>query len=280
MAFRVVTDSSCDLPDAIVDELDLTVVPCTVHFGEAVYRDGVDLSRRELYERLRKDSVNPTTSQPTVGVFVETYERLGKEAEEVLSLHLSSKLSATSHSASLAKDELKDGPCIEVVDSLQVSLGLGILVREAGRMARDGSALDDALAFLRSEIPNVTSYCTVDTLDYLVRGGRASRLHGLFGSLLDIKPIIMVRDNGETHAVGRARTKKRAVGRFVEIVAAQKGLRALGILHGAAPEEAEALALACASYFPRDQIILSEFSAVMGAHLGPGALGMSFWAQP
>ncbi len=276
MTLRIVTDSSCDLPADIVQSLNVTVVPCNVHFGDQVYRDGVDIKAAEFYQRLATGGVHPTTSQPSVGAFVEAYQRLGKETNEVLSLHLSSKLSVTSHSAELAKQEVKSGPRIEVVDSLTVSLGLGILVREVAKMARDGATLADAMAFLKRELPNARSYCTVDTLTYLVRGGRASRLQGFFGGLLDIKPIIEVRD-GETHPVDRVRTRRKAMARFAEIVAAAKGVRAVGVLHAASPEDGRALADLCAAHFSRDQMIVSEFSSVMGAHLGPKALGLALW---
>lgn len=279
MGFRLITDSTCDLPSEIIDHLDIVVVPCTVRFGDMVYQDGVDLSRTNFYSLLSEEPAPPTTAQPPIGAFVEAYQRLGESTDEILSLHISSKLSATCHSANLAKGQLEGGARIEVVDSLQVSLGLGILAREVGRMAQQGASLNDALEFVSAEIPNVSSYCTVDTLDYLVRGGRASRLQGLFGSLLDVKPIIVVKDDGETHSMGRARTKRKAAARLAKIVADQAGLAALGVLHSAAPEEAVALADSCSEYFPRDQMIISEFSAVMGAHLGPKALGLGMWVN-
>ena len=276
---HIVTDSSCDLPADLVRELKVEVVPCNVHFGDEVYRDGVDLSTKAFYQRLADGSIHPTTSQPSVGTFIETYARLAQEGGDILSVHLSSKLSATCHSARLATEEFRDGPRIEVVDSLQVSLGLGILVREVARMAQNGASLDEAGGFLKAEVPNVSSYVTVDTLQYLVRGGRASRIQGIFGGLLDIKPIITVQGDGETHPFDRVRTKKKATARFVEIVAGQKDLKGLGVLHSVSPEEAESLADACSAYIPRDQIILAELCTVLGAHLGPKALGLGLWAH-
>lgn len=278
MALRVVTDSTCDLHPDIARSLNITVVPCNVHFGDALYRDGVDIQPEEFYRKLASGGAPPRTSQPSVGAFLEVYQRLAGEAEEVLSLHISSKLSGTCQAARLAKEEAKAGARIEVVDSLQVSLGLGILAMESARMAQRGASLDDALTFLHREAPNVISYCAVDTLEYLVRGGRASRLQGFFGSLLNIKPIIAVRD-GETHPVDRVRTRKRLLERLREIVASQKKVRALGVLHSVCGEEAEALADSCSPYFPREQVLISQFSAVMGAHLGPRALGLALWSE-
>lgn len=278
MAFRVVTDSTCDLPEDVVRDLGITVVPCMVQFGNRTYADGVDIEAAEFYDRLAHEKVEPKTSQPPVGAFVDAYRRLAKETDEIVSLHISSKLSATTHSARLARDEVKGGPRIEVIDSLQVSLGLGILVMELARLSRQGGCMADAVEFLDREIPHITSYCTVDTLEYLVRGGRASKIQGFLGSLLDIKPIITVKDNGEVHPVGRVRSRKRSIEKLAEIVCSQKGLKAVGVLHSASRGDAEAIAAACASSFPPERIILSQFSAVMGAHLGPRALGLGLWA--
>ena len=278
MALRIVTDSTCDLPEETVRSLNITVVPCNVHFGEQVYGDGVDIGTVEFYRRLEADSVYPTTSQPAVGAFVESYQRLGKEAEQVLSIHISSKLSATHHSAVLAREEIKEGPEIEVFDSQQVSLGLGLMVMEVARIAQEGGSLADAVEFLGRESRNFAAYCSVDTLEYLVRGGRAGRLQGFLGSLLDIKPVIMVRD-GETHPVDRVRTRKRVLQKLEGIVAAQGNLRALGLLHSVCRDEADALADGCSPYFPRERMVISEFSSVMGVHLGPRALGVGLWAQ-
>lgn len=278
MTLRIVTDSTCDLPSALLRDLAVTVVPCNLHFGADVLRDGVDISPPQFYQRLASAKTLLTTSQPSVGVFLETYRLLAGEATEILSLHISQKLSGTHASAVQAVAELASPLRVQVVDSTQVSLGLGFLVREAARMARDGATLDQALAFLRDAIPAVRSYVTVDTLDYLVRGGRASRMQGFFGSMLDIKPIIVVRD-GETHPVGRVRSRRRAMQSFQEIAAQAGKLRALGFMHAACPGDAASLADSCSSIFPRADMLICEFTPVMGAHLGPGALGMALWPE-
>ena len=273
MTFRIVTDSSCDLPPESLAGMDVTVVPCNVHFGEELLRDGPDISNAQFYERLARDPIHPTTSQPSVGTFLDAYGQDG----DILSLHVSSRLSGTVNSATQAKAQLQgNGPRIEVVDSLTVSLGLGILVLEAARMAQAGERLEDAVAFLQREGPRVHAFCSVDTMKYLVRGGRASRLQGFFGTLLDIKPVIEVRD-GETHPVDRVRTRKRLTARFVELVREQETIKALGFIHGNCRGDAESMADAAAPYFPRERMIISEFSPVMGVHLGPGALGVALW---
>lgn len=275
---RVITDSSCDLPQDIVKSLEITVVPCRVHFGDEVYRDGVDIQPEEFYGRLAHGTVHPTTSQPAIADLVGAFERVGSDADEVLCLLLSSRLSAAVASAGLAKDEIGKGPRIAIVDSRQVSLGLGLMVREVALIAKGGGSLEEAMAFLEAEKGNFTSYVSVDTLDYLVRGGRASKIQGFFGSVLDIKPVIQVRD-GETHPVDRVRTRVRALRKLGEVMQSAPEVHAMGVVHSVCPDDAVTLMELCAGSFPRADMVTAQFSAVLGVHLGPRAIGMGLWTK-
>lgn len=279
MTLRIVTDSSCDLPADLVRSLDITVVPCIVHFGDELLRDGVDIQPSTFYRRLESGDVHPTTSQPSVGDFLEVYRELGRSGDEILSVHISSKLSGTYRSAFQARQELSAGPRIEVIDSWQVSLGLGIAVKAVAELVRAGGSLDQALAFLKQELPRIVCYVSVDTLRYLVRGGRASRIQGFLGSLLNIKPIMVVRE-GETHPLERVRSRKRLLARFGEIVRASSNVRSLGFIHSVCLDDAQALAGRSSEVFPDAEVLVSEFSSVMGVHLGPGALGVAIWSAP
>ena len=278
MAVHVVTDSSCDLPETLARSLDIAIVPCNIHFGQESYRDGVDMRPDEFYRRLAGD-VLPKTSQPSVEAFLETYRHFEEPGAQVLSLHLSSKLSTTVKAAQLAKEQM-GSQVIRVLDSSQVSLGLGILAMEAARISREGGSLNDAAAFVEKERANIASYFSVDTLEFLVKGGRASKVQGFLGSLLNIKPVLVVKDDGEVHPFERHRNRKRVMERLVELVAHAKGLRALGVLHSVSPEDAEALAEACGAHIPRDKIVVSQFSSVLGTHVGPRALGLVLWTAP
>ncbi|MBF8299565.1 MAG: DegV family protein [Dehalococcoidia bacterium] len=278
MTLRVVTDSTCDLPPDLVSSLNVTVIPCNIHFGQEAFRDGVDMKSEQFYTRLT-GTVYPKTSQPSVESFLEGYRGLGDKVGEVLSLHVSSKLSTTVTAAQLAAKELGKVPRIEVVDSLQASLGLGLLVMEAARIAQAGGNLQDALTFVDHERSKITSYFAVDTLEYLVKGGRASKAQAFLGSLLSIKPILAVKDDGEVHPVERVRTRKRVLERLAELAASAGTIRGMGVLHSVAAEDAEALATACSAHFPRGKIVLSQFSAVLGCHLGPRALGLVLWTD-
>lgn len=274
MTLKIVTDSTSDLPPGMADKLDVTVVPCNVHFGTETYRDGLDISRDAFYRRLVQDERHPTTSQPSVGTLVETYQKLAPDADEILSLHVSSKLSVTYSSAVQAAKELINGPRVDAYDSLTVSLGLGILVREVARIAQEGGSLNDATTWLAQNRDRVETYFSVSTLKYLARGGRASRLQSFFGGVLDIKPILQLRD-GEAHPFDRVRSRKRLLQRFEEIAASKGSDVSLGLIYSVDRTDVEALAESCAKRVPGDHIMISEFSPVMGTHLGPKALGLA-----
>ena len=274
MSFKVVADSTCDLPADIAEESGVFIVPVTVQFGTESYRDGVDITRAEFYQRLEEDDRHPTTAQPSVGAFLDTYREVSAETDQILSVHISSKLSGTYSSATQAAKELSGGPRIEVYDSLNASLGVGLLVRGAAEMARAGGSLDDAVAWLDARRDRVETRVSVSTLKYLVRGGRASRLQGFFGGLLDIRPIIQLID-GELRPADRVRSRKRLLRRLEEVVAAHGEGMTLGVLYSADPADAETLAERCTQYTPRERIMIAECSPALGSHLGPGALGIA-----
>ena len=271
MSFKVVADSTSDLPADIIEELGIHIVPATVQFGTESLRDGVDITRAEFYQRLETDDRHPTTAQPSVGAVLDVYREVG--ADQILSVHISSKLSGTYSSATQAAKELGEGTRIEVYDSLNASLGTGLLVRGVAKMARDGGSLEDAVAWLDARRDLVETRASVETLKYLIRGGRASRLQGFFGSLLDIRPIVQLID-GELRPADRVRSRKRLLRRFEDTVAAQSGGFTLGVLYSADPTDANALAERCSAYTPAERIIAAEFSPALGSHLGPGALGI------
>lgn len=274
MTFKIVTDSTCDLPADLANELGIIVVPCNIHFGNETYRDGVDISRGDFYSLLAEDDRHPTTSAPSVGTFLKAYEELAGETDEILSIHLSSTLSATYGSAMQAKRELNKSLRVETCDSLTVSLGLGLLVREVAGISQRGGTLGEALSWLEANRDRSEVYASVSTLKYLVQGGRASRLQGFFGGVLDIKPIMKVRD-GEIQPVDRVRSHKRLLQRFAEIAISKGTEVSLGLMYSADSTKIDPLVEKCAEWVPREQIIISEFSAVVGTHLGPHASGVA-----
>jgi len=274
MTVRVVTDSTADLPQHVADELGITVVPLHIHFGEETFQDGVSISTEGFYNLLTTGDILPKTSAPSSGMFIETYERLAQETDEIISIHISTKLSATYASALVARDGVET-PCrIELVDSLSASIGLGLQAVQAAKMACRGASLDDILHTTRASVPRTHLFGVVDTLEYLHKGGRIGRAATFLGSMLNVKPIIGVKD-GVVYPIERVRGRERALDRVCELVGAYHGVTSLAVAHTTNEAEMEQLACRLSQYFPIDEIIRSRCGATLGTYLGPGALVIS-----
>ncbi len=274
MTVRLVTDSTCDLPAATVEALDIVVVPLTVSFGEESFREGVDITPEVFYQKLVASPQLPKTSQPSVASFKDAYASLATETEEIVSIHLSSRLSGTLNSASIAREEADRHLRIELIDSYQVSVGLGVIVNEAAAAAKAGASLADVVDVARTAMDRVKVTVAVDTMEFLKRGGRVSRLQSLFGSLLSIKPILQVAD-GEAHPFERVRTRAKAMQRLQEISLADQTLQKLVIASTSDASAAYALADAVKPKLPHTIIELAYIGSVVGTHVGPGAVGIA-----
>jgi len=201
MTVKIVTDSTADLPAQLAEELGITVVPVYLRFGDKVYRDRVDMSEDEFYQKLVESPIHPTTSQPTPADFTEVYQKLSQEADGIVSIQVTSKLSGTYNSA-LQGREIAGVRChIEVVDSLSTSMGLGLIAMAAARLAEVGESLQTVVEEVRQSIPHIHMLGVFDTLKYLLRGGRISKAKALLGSVLNVKPLITMR-NGELFPAG------------------------------------------------------------------------------
>ena len=275
MAIKVVTDSTSDVPRDLAESLGITVVPLNVHFGTETFKDGVDLNADDFYERLVREPEVPKTSQPSVGDFLSCYEQLGKDAEGIVSLHISSKLSGTYNSAIQAKQEAKVGCPIEVLDTYQVSMSSGRAAIEAALAARDGAAMRDVIGVAQSSIDRTQCIALFDTLEYLQKGGRIGKARALLGSLLNIKPMIVVRD-GEVHELAKERTRKRGIARLEQEARSWAPLDELCVLYSTRPEEAQTVARDLADLLPEGrEPLIARFGPVIGTYAGPGALGLS-----
>lgn len=274
MAVRVVTDSTSDLPPQVAQELGVVVVPLNVHFGTEQYRDGIDISADEFYRRLIQGSVFPTTSQPSPGTFLETYNALAEETDEIISIHFSSKLSRTFDSALLAKQDVKK-PCqIEVVDSKQASMGIGLVVIAAARAAQGGASLSEVVEVSTNAVDGIRTFFTCDTLEYLRKGGRIGKVSAFLGSLLNIKPILTVKD-GEAHPLERVRTRSKALDRLYELVANLSNIADMTLAYSTNQEDADKLAQRLSAHFPIERMYKARFGPVLGTHIGPGAVGVA-----
>ncbi len=270
---RVVTDSTAGLPSDVTLELGITVVPLLVLFGNRVYRDGVDLNTEDFFQLLTTSRVHPTTSQPSVGAFEETYRRLAADTNGVVSVHISARLSGTCESALQAAESVAGSPRVEVVDSRSTSMGLGFQVLAAACAARDGAGLEEAAAAARSVGRRHHWLALFDTLEYLRRGGRIGRAQAFLGSLLKLKPLLTLRD-GEAHPVARVRTRPRALDEIFRRSMSYDDIEQVAVIHGTTPEDAQALAQRVRQRLPSVPIDIGLVGPVIGVHSGPGVIGI------
>jgi DegV family protein with EDD domain len=271
MTVRVVTDSVADLPPQLARELGITVVPLNVRFGTEVYRDGVDMTSEEFYGRLVDSRVLPTTSVPSPGAFAEAYDRAAEEADEVLAVILSSRLSGTYDAALQGVGLMKKQCRVEVVDSEWATMAEGFIVMKAAEAANSGASLDEAMDVVRKNIPRVDFLAAFDTLEFLKRGGRIGRAQVLLGSLLNINPLITLRD-GVVEPAGRTRSRAKAIERLYEFAASYSRIEEMAVGSANCPDEADDLARRLGSKFPRERIYRSKMTPAIGTYTGPGLL--------
>ena len=274
MSVKIVTDSTSDLPDDLAKQLDITVVPLNVNFDDVVYKDGIDITEDAFYEKLITSVKLPTTSQPSVGDFLSVYQALSNDGHEIVSIHVSDKLSGTYNSATQAKEALPNSAQVHIIDSQQVSMSLGLIAQHAAEMVQAGDSYQQVIDGVNSCLPHTFVFALLDTLEYLQKGGRIGKAQAFFGSLLRVKPIITSKD-GEVHPLERVRTRAQGIQKVQEIVRKLSTLRRLSIMHSTTLADAESLAQQFNDLLPIDDIIVSRFGSVLGTHAGPGALGVA-----
>jgi len=271
MVVKVVTDSTADLPSQLAQELGITVVPVYVRFGEEVYRDRVSISEDEFYERLTHDPVHPSTVQPGPQDFLEVYQKLSPDADGIVSIHVSGKLSGTCNSALMAKEMLETKCPVEVVDSETLSMSLGLTAIAAATVAKAGESLDKVVEETKQAIPKIHLFALLDTLEYLKRGGRIGKVKALLGSVLSVKPMLAVKD-GELVPAGQVRTRAKGIDKLFDFVKNTADIQDLAVVYNTTPDEAQNLAGRIGSVFVREKIRLARLGPGLGVHAGPGAL--------
>ena len=268
---RIVTDSSCDIPADLQDDLGITVVPLTIRFGDEEFIDKVELTNDQFWGRLLSGEGLPETAAPSAGMFVETYERLAEEgATGILVLTLSSDLSATHQAAVIGAEKVTLD--VKVLDSRSVSMGLGLQVIAAAEQAAGGATLAEIVDAAIGRVDKVEVVAALDTIEFLKRGGRIGGASALVAGLLDIKPIIVVR-NGAIDGAGRVRTRSKAVEHIVTTCIEQGPSGRLSVFGGRTPRFSEIVDRI--SVETGHEGIAAELGAVVGAHAGPGVLGMA-----
>jgi len=274
MTIKIVTDSSADLPAQLVQELGITVVPLYVRFGEKVYHDRVDISEDEFYQRLLHDPVHPSTIQPTPQDFANVYQKLSPEADGIVSIHISAKLSGTCNSALQGKEMIEKGCPIEVVDSQTTSMGLGLIDIAAATVAKAGGGLPTVMEEVKQAIPNIHLLFLLDTLEYLLRGGRIGKAKALLGSILNVKPVLILKD-GEVVPAGQVRSRAKGIDRLFDFAKSASNIQDLAVMYNTTPDEAQALGERMGTIFTREQIKLARVGPMLGVHTGPGALAVA-----
>ena len=280
MAVRIVTDSTADLPADIVAALGITVVPLHIYFGEAHFEDGVSITTNEFYRRLKTPNQPfPRTSAPSTGEFAAAYSRVCGQGDEIVSIHLSPKLSAT-HAAATAAAALVRPTChVSVVDSATASLPLGLLVLQAAQMSRAGSSAAAIVDAIESAAPRTRFFGVLETLEYLRKGGRIGRATAFVGGLLNAKPLIGLRD-GVAYPIERVRGRQRALERIVQMVEQAGTLSSLAVGHTTDEEGMQALVQRVSIHYPSERILRARCGATLGSYLGPGAFGVAFIQSP
>ena len=276
MAVKIVTDSTADLPSDIVNELGITVVPANVRFGNDAYKDGVDLSSDEFFDKLVNGPDFPTTSQPSIGEFRDAYERVAEGADGIVSVHVSGKLSGTMNSATQGASQAGADCPIEVLDTRQASMGSGLVAMAAARAAQDGASVEEAANAARSAIDRSQCFALLDTLDYLIKGGRIGKARGAIGKLLRIKPMIILRD-GEVNDLAKERARSRAVARLRRTAEEFAPLAAVAVMYSTDPDEARALAADLSPLLTdgADAPMTARFGPALGTYVGPNSLGIT-----
>jgi DegV family protein with EDD domain len=273
MTIGIVTDSTCDLPLSTVDQHGIQVVPLYINVGDRSYLDGLDLSRREFYEELPRYASHPTTAAPSPEMFHQAYRDLAAAgADEVLSIHISISLSAVVDVARVAARE-EDSVPVTVFDSRQLSMGMGFLVLSAAKAAAEGRPMSDVIALLEEQISRTRVFAALDTLEFLRRSGRMNSVMAGLGSVLQIKPLLTMYDGNP--GAERVRTRRRATARLISLLKDALPLEQVALVHSHASDRAESLLSQVRHLLPEGEVPSVDITPVIGAHIGPGAVGFA-----
>ena len=275
----LVTDSTAYLPPELVNQYNITVLPQVLIWGDKTYRDGIDIQPDEFYQRLEKADVMPSTSQALPADFEKVFRQLLDQDKHVLAILLSEKLSGTMSSAYQAVANLPGTP-VEIVDSQSTAMAMGFQLLQVARAAEEGASLTECKTLAEEARKHTGLFVTLNTLEFLHRGGRIGGGARFLGTALNLKPILELKD-GRLEAVERVRTRGKALNRLMELVCERvDGKRPLRVasLHARAPEDARGLLDNLNSRLEIDEVVVSTVSPVVGTHVGPGTVGMAWMA--
>jgi len=273
---KIVSDSTCDLPADWLREYDITVVPINIQFGTETYYEGVTIDPSTFYKMIEETGIFPTTSQPSVGEFAQVYRRLAKDADSILSIHVTGKLSGTCQSAELAKQEVADEVEVHVFDTLGGSAGMGFMCVEAARLIQAGRSVEEILHRLEEMRERINIFLTMDTLEFVRRSGRVGALKFAFGSVLNLKPIVVLEE-GLLEAKENLRSRKKALTRLLELTQEAVGTSKpinLAVIHAVAPKEAEEMLERAKGIFNCQEAFIADLAISLAVQFGPGTVGL------
>lgn len=276
----IVTDSTAYLPENLVSEYNITVLPLVVIWGEETLRDNIDITPEQFYERLQKEEAMPTTSQATIQSFTDAFQELHGKGYDIFAVTISSGLSGTMDSAIQAKNMVPDAN-IELFDSQTSSLPMAFIALSAARAARRGASLEEVKQVAEAVRDHNQVYFAVETLEFLHRGGRIGGASRFLGTALGLKPILYLND-GKVEALEKVRTSKKAHARLISILEEQlegkSPINMIGVVKAAADEAADNLVAQIKERFTPDELMVADLSPVIGTHIGPGATGVAYVA--
>ncbi len=274
MTVKIVTESVSDLPSAVTEELGITVIPAYIHFGTETYRDGIDLTTEEFYSKLVHSRNLPSTAAPSPRSFADAYDRLAEQTDEILTITVSSKLSAIYEVALNAVGLMKHKCRVEVIDSQLGCMAEGLVVISAAKAAQAGASLNEVMTIAQRNIPRTEIYFSFNTLEYLKRGGRIGRAQALMGSILKVNPILTLKD-GEAYPVGRERSRAQVIDHLYHFAMGYSHIEEMAVEDATTPDETEMLVERLSSRFPRERIYRAKVSPAVGRHVGPHVLAVS-----
>ena len=275
MAVRIVTDSTSDIPSDTAKRLGITVVALNVHVGTQTFKDNVTITPDDFYSMLASSPELPKTSQASPGDFKEVYDSLGEDADGIVSIHISSKVSGTYNSAVQGAAQTSAACPVEAIDTAQVSMGLGVVVAAAAEAANRGAGQDEAVSVARDAMGRAQCFCLFETLEYLEKGGRIGKAQAMIGSVLKIKPMIIIRE-GEVQQLGKGRTFSKALGKLKQTARDFAPIESLAVMHSTTPEAAQDVADDLKDMLPGDtEPYVTRVGPALGVYTGPGAIGIA-----
>lgn len=274
MKVKILADSLGDIPDNQVKELDITRIPIQVLFGTTSYRDGVDLTTEDFYKKLVSTKVLPTSAVPSLGTFIEAYNKAAESAEEIVVFTISHKLSGTFETARRAAEMIDKKVQIRVIDTMQVIGGEGLITIAAAKEAKAGATMEEIIKQAECNRYRVESRMAFDTLEYLKRGGRIGAAQAFIGSILKLNPVLCIKE-GEVFPFTRERSRAKAIDSIFNFTLGFKNIEAISIEDATTPEETDALEERLKDRYPSIPIYRSKVSAVIGVHVGPSVIAVS-----